>query len=495
MGKYLFGVGRISGIVLDLVATIARADKYGEPAFGVRDAALHWVRFLADDLSRVPQSRARASPAGQRIAMVQGQAAYTLQSILNLAIRPDPRWSNMIPREGRLHFVRRYPNDTTAGTAPPGALGLDVYDLASAALDVILAVDNKKRTKGLLGYMGRPAHFDPDGRPITNNDEAPEGAQSLFVQQTLIELAALHGRFGGPAPPSSPAEAVACKALSVLAGLADRKLPHSAALRRNLWAWVVLDGAFGLAKSEDSEPFHAPRYRATRAAALLAGLENELEVKLTAPFLLARLEQWSIFAYAELPSTPLLRKHLADELQTVRDVLTYATGPGRAAFARLANAHLDRIRAIAALAQAAREPGGHETGAFVDFMDRLPDTFPPVLEKGTHQRLLGITSAHLAAWDAAQPDISALEWQALCPPNEAPPRPLVFVQGALEMYEVDKLYLGVPLRLGLVFDEPYSEESYDVELQTSGGKSTLKAKRFDQDGILYLTDPFTLGGQ
>ena len=495
MGKYLFGAGRISGIVLDLVATIARADKYGEPAFGVRDAALHWARFLADDLSRVPEARARASPAGQRIELVRGQALYTLQSILNLAIRPDPRWSNVIPREGRLHFVRRYPDDTTAGALPSAALALDVYDLASAALDVILAIDNKKQTKGLLGYMGRPTHFDPEGRPIWNSEDAPGGAASLLVQQTLIELAALHSRFGGPAPSGSPAEAVACKALSVLAGLADRKLAHSAALRRNLWAWMILDPAWAYGQFK-ADPFAAPRYRAIRAAALLAGLDDGEEARLVAPFAIFRLEQRSIYAFSEPPPNPSWSKNdVAGALQTLRDVLTYATGPGRAAFAAVVNTHLDRIRSISALAQAAREPAWPETGAILTFFERLPDTFPPVLEKGTHQRLLGITSAHLAAWDAAQPDISALEWQALCPPKEAPPRVLIFAQGRHDPILLDKLYQNIPLMLGVVFDEPYDGASYPVSLRTSGGQIDLTARRAKENALLFLTDPFVIRGQ
>jgi hypothetical protein len=493
MARYLYGPARVSGIMLDLVATIARADKYGEPAAGTRDAALHWARFLIDDLSRMPGRVVPNNPLAQRISVVRLQAVYTLESILEMAIRPDPRWSNIIPREGRMHFVVRNLKDPKAGDMPANALALDVYDLASAALEIVLSIDDKKQTTGLLGYMGRPDHFDPDGYPLSDGDGPAQGVSTFLVMRGILEFAALHSRFGGPAPPGSPAEAVACKALSVLAGLAARTLPHSTAMRRSLWGWSMGQIRWGEGAA-DADPLQAPRYRAMRAAALLAGLQDAGEARLIARLMLVRLEQSSIRLYRDQPppDPPWKKDDVAGALQSLRDVTTYATGPGRSAFTALVNAHLDRIRAILARAEATREPGWREIGALVPVIDRLPDTFPDVLDKGSRQQLIDISNAHLAAFAAAAPDISAPEWQALCPPAGTPPRVVLIARGASRDYIVDRLYPGVPTAIDLVFGESYYGDSYPVSIE-AGGKLDLTALPVDADHLVYRTPVFLPG--
>ena len=493
-----FLYGRVTGLVVNLLSTIARSDKYGEPAFGVRDAALHWLRFLIEDLGRMPMAQARSgSPTAGRVAMVRTQALYVLVGIIEQAVRPDARWRES-PRSARIHAMLRHPDAPAITDAPATGLALDTYDLASAALDVLISVDSKKQTTGLLEFMGRPGHFDANGAPMSQADEPPEGATNVLLVRALIQLAALHSRFGGPAPSGSPAEAVSCKALSVLTGLSDRKLAHSAALRRLLWIDMISQTAtLGVGANKS---YNAPRYRAERAAALLAGVLDVQEAKLILPAQaslanIAFVDAYYRGAKGGGPSHADFQDDLTDALHTISDMTQYATGPGASALAAQVNAHQTRVRNTLTAAQGARDATWNDPAPNpVVFGPGFPDasTIPRVMIKEERAALINSAQGFLDVWAQASPDISAPEWQALCPPAPGPPQVVVIALGARRDFIIDRFYPGVPTAIDLVFDEAYSGDSYPVTVE-DGGTLELTAVPLNGDHRLFRTPAFLPG--
>ncbi len=498
MQNFLYGSARVTGLVVDLLSTVARSDKYGEPAFGVRDAALHWLRFLIEDLGRMPMAQARPGPpTAGRIAMVRSQALYTLIGIIEQAVRPDPRWRGS-PRSARIHAMLRHPDASPITDAPATGLALDSYDLASAALDVLISVDNKQQTTGLLEFMGRPDHFDANGAPMSQRDEPPEGATNVLLVRALIQLAALHSRFGGPAPSGSPAEAVSCKALSVLTGLSDRKLAHSAALRRLLWIDMISQTAtLGVGANK---AYNTPRYRAERAAALLAGVLDVQEAKLILPSQanLANIEFVDAYyrgAKGGGPSHADFQDDLTDALHTITDMTQYATGPGAPGLAAQVNAHQTRVRNTLTAAQGARDATWNDPPPNpVVFGPGYPDasTIPRVMSQADRAALISSAQGYLEVWAQASPDISAPEWQALCPPSPGPPQVVVIALGARRDFIIDRFYPGVPTAIDLVFDEAYSGDSFPVTVE-DGGTLELTAVPLNGDHRLFRTPAFLPG--
>jgi hypothetical protein len=485
--KFLYGPARFEGLVVDLVTTVARADKYGEPGYGLRAAALDWLRFLIEDLGRMPPARSAGDARAARIAMLRGQSLYALQSLIEQAIRPDPRWARQAMM-GRLNGWARRLDGRPPAEGPSQGLPLDAYDLASAALDAVLALDAKGELVGLTEWLGRPTRFDAHGVPLSD-PAGPDGVrQAMFLTRALVELAALHGRFGGPAPPGSPAEAVACKAFSVLIGLADRRLAHAAAFRRYLWAYLLGERAFG--PQPDPEAFAAPRYRALRAAGLLAGFDDPSEAALAGSAMLARAES----TYMLVRNGPLaaeFRRQVEGELATIRDATGYATGAGRLALIRLVDDHLDRIRRFAAAVDAARDPTWSQAGALLPIVMGFPDAaqVPPILVNRT--ALQQISHDYLELWAAAAPDISRSEWQDLCGPLAAPPRMFILARTVSAPLIVGKLYRDVPLAISLVFDEPYDRDSYPVEIDV-GETLRLEATPANDDRTWFRTGWFQI---
>jgi hypothetical protein len=174
----------------------------------------------------------------------------------------------------------------------------------------------------------------------------------------------------------------------------------------------------------------------------------------------------------------------------------YATGPGAPGLAAQINAHQTRVRDTLTALQAARDAAWNEHPMPVVFAPGFPDAsaIPRVMIKEERAGLISSAQDYLEVWAQAGPDISAPEWQALCPPNESPPTVQIYARGPEGLIILDKFYQNVPLMLGVIFAEQSSEETWPVGLQTSGGRIDLLARRQKDMPVLYLTDPFVLGG-
>jgi hypothetical protein len=80
-----------------------------------------------------------------------------------------------------------------------------------------------------------------------------------------------------------------------------------------------------------------------------------------------------------------------------------------------------------------------------------------------------------------------------CGPAGTPPRALILVMRERSPLLVDKLYQDVPLAIALVFDEPYSGDSYPISIDTGGGKLDLEATPVNDARTWFQTRTFRIG--
>lgn len=263
-------------ISVAIIETIARSNKYGEPAFRLRETLLRAGRFLAEDLAGVPPDAERQDPRARQIAAV----AYQSRSLL-------------------MSYLEALQSAGDGSTRPvSAALQLDDADLANAALDLVLSVDDKGRREGLFSFRKQ------DG---------------VRLIDALLRLAAMRPVFGGPAPPNSPLDAVGCKAHSILVALADAGAPHGAAFRAELW----------LTLSAQTTGPPTPLVNAARSVLILAGFATAKEAADAMDLL---------FRMADMARRDDQAVARAVTLEMMRALEAFAGGPGRDTFRAAAGA-------------------------------------------------------------------------------------------------------------------------------------------------------------
>jgi hypothetical protein len=169
-------------VELALAKTIARTEKYGEPAGGLRDAAFRLGHFLAVDLRPRVADRPDLGAHGLRDFNVSRSAMLGLISLIVVA-GPGDRMAQA--RDRQLH--------TGEG------LAVDAFDLAQAALEILTYADDRDPVDGSL--------FTDNGTSLSN-----EG-NDIGVLGMVASAAA---DFGGPAPADSPQGIVACRAFATI---------------------------------------------------------------------------------------------------------------------------------------------------------------------------------------------------------------------------------------------------------------------------------------
>ena len=144
-----------SGVVqTHLIETLARAEKYGEPAAGMRDTALRLAHFLAVDLAPSQALRQSTDPRVLRIRAVNGGAILATIAAINLA-GPLPALAR--GRQLRLNAQRDLP--------------LSDFDLAQAALEVLTFgddqhdIDPSVLTAPAIGGRPHSKRYSPLQRP------------------------------------------------------------------------------------------------------------------------------------------------------------------------------------------------------------------------------------------------------------------------------------------------------------------------------------------
>ena len=204
-----------------LLDSIARTDKYGEPAAGLRDALLRFARFLALDMAPVQWNGGRDSDA--YLLAEHGSAARNLASAIEFA---GPMGSKFeASRERRAHNF--------------GPLAIDDFDVAQAAMETLDYTDDDHpiRATAVLQFGGGAEsnhryEFGYYSQTIYSRGLG-SGQASMFVG-ALLRVAAAAARFGGDASEDSPRGKVACRAFETLKLYAADEEPHAWRLRLNL---------------------------------------------------------------------------------------------------------------------------------------------------------------------------------------------------------------------------------------------------------------------
>ena len=214
-----FGYGGQTGagdLEWRLLYSIARTDKYGEPAAGLRDALLRFARFLVADIAPVRWNGGRVSEA--YLIAEHGSAARSLARAIRQAGPMDPAFEDS--RGQRAHNS--------------GPLALDDFDLAQAALETLDYTDDDHpiRATTALVFGG--------GAESNHRYEFGYYTRSIYtghiggVFQALLSAASIATRFGGDASEDSPGGKVACRAFETLKLYAADDETHARGLRLEL---------------------------------------------------------------------------------------------------------------------------------------------------------------------------------------------------------------------------------------------------------------------
>ena len=476
--------------------TIARINKYGEPQFGLRKATLRAARFLADDLGRIPLQLTQHDPNAARIGRVGVDARLVLVSMLQSQWLPQAsRYVEGFPHLGDRLFIIEH-QSSYPDKSVDGDLKVDAFDLASAALDVIFSVDDKGVQSGMLHFFGaRP--LDADGRPIMNGPDSPQAEAFMSIGQSLVHIAAKRAMFGGSAAPGSPEDALACKAYATLVALMQRA-------DGNLLRSMVFNAspAFGSIGNDGSTLPTAEQcagcYQVAASARIVAGIPNEVEAKLLADALVGtftyhriderygdNLPQIAQTAFVTLiaPLEPKATKPLA----MARNFMRYSHGAGLATFGRRMDEHFDRIAASSAASHqlAARTRAAAATATLPSAREFL-NTNASYAE-GASER----AQSYVNAWKTAKPDLPA-QLIDPCAAPAAPPNVRIFVKTHYGLVLVGHFFSGVPLVLGIPFDEPYDKFTYPVSVKIGGRALELTATPYQGDMTFFVTESFEI---
>jgi hypothetical protein len=406
-----------------VLKTLARSNKYGEPEFGLRKDLLRIARWMAGDLASTKEEAIRAGGKGAEVARLASAAGIALRSYLSASPR-DIDLRRKSPRGGDPLLLVEPAN------APRDTLRLDVFDMADAALDVLLSVDEDGKLSGL---------------PAARTGSAAASLAPREIVRLLVGLASARTNFGGEAPRNSIQDVIACKAFTILVTLAQST--DGEAYRDALSLFLVV--------SDDDK--RGPEHAVARAAFILAGVHSTAEADRTAKLLMGNVIVNR--RGADKDAAPADVARLEAVMVTIRAIDAYAGGAEGAEYRRrMANA-LDKE------------------------FDGLRQRVKGGIGSAQEGRLADMWEASSASW---KKEVAA----KLCMPDAAPPRVLIFAKGVNGLLLIDKIYTGVPLVLGVAFPEPFDGGQYPVSLQIGGRTIDLVAKPADQERRLFQTDTF-----
>lgn len=500
-----------------IIATLARINKYGEPAFGLRKAVVSAGRFLAGDLAKVPFETTPEIPAGVPARNPEPAAAPARppsSAPRLLAPAPQPKIKLTLPTPQARLALPPLGGDPvgTRGAAPPPALpapsavsataadrtrqiawmgassqqllraslqnavqptgerlraawaaaklgknelALDPYDLANATLDLMLSMDDKGALHGIF------------------NLRACYKCAADGLVPALVQLAAERQIFGGSAPPGSPRDVIGCKAFTLLVRLSDPRVEGGGKeMRVPLEGYIesLIDAAGSKA---DGAGLRA-RIQVAQSALILAGIGDAVEARARARGILDLASHWNNLAENRYPrpdspppsGAPIFRMKRDLYLVLLRDLRVFLRGAAQPSFAAAVDTYwretkdsLDRVAAL-----------------------KVPDTSDIVSRRMFYE-----------SWNARKTDYDARVAEPLCIPAGTPPRVLIFVMADPVPLLVGKLYMKVPLAIALAFVEPYAGDSYPVTLDTGGGQIALEAHPANDARTLFETGTFEIG--
>ena len=280
--------GQTSGrvIMMAMIATVARANKYGEPTFRLRESVLRGARFLFDDLAAVPLSIEQSVGRARTVKSV----AYDARGGLIASLRGPQR----SPEEQAKILAER------VKSRPKDVLPLDLYDEANAALDILASLNEK-------GQIYLSSTF-------RENDSAALVAE-------LVNLAAQRQIFGGSAQPGTPQDAVACKAFAILSKMIDADSKDGERFRNEIFR-MFAEAVYSFdAKPTNIVPTDPPHMLdVTRTFLVQAGVASAEEAVKRAKYLFELADSWSL-SHSDTRVDAVLT--------TMRAVAAYSGGAGR----------------------------------------------------------------------------------------------------------------------------------------------------------------------
>ena len=236
-----------------LLITIARTNKYGEPEPSLRNDSIRAARFLAGDLATVP---VQLQTQGSRAIYVAAQSYVARVALRGALAAAGAKQVLSHPVDPVLAAQQIY--DTAAHTS---SLRLDRFDIANAALDVLRSVDAQSHEDGL---------FDPRTERDVN------------IVDELVDIASARSIFGGFAQPGSPQDDVACKAFVTLVRLANKDYPETRPLRDQLVSWIMNSGRPFAGMGSNELQLAKARFYVAQAALALSGPADADEARFDA---------------------------------------------------------------------------------------------------------------------------------------------------------------------------------------------------------------------
>jgi hypothetical protein len=405
-----------------LLNTLARINKYGEPEQDLRKATLAVLRFLASDLASVPADIAQRDPRALYLSAVGSRARTQVLNALALA---RPRDVDARLARGGVPALNVAPSDRAE-------LKLDVFDLANAALEVMWASDDPQRMR-LIRLQGMDV--------------------VRYATGTLATLAAARPQFGGRLTAGAEQDAVACRAYSTLAALADTRVEGSSTARSLLFD-LMIDG---ISAARVGKADQVPMLNATRAAFLWAGVADKQEADHAVDTLV------SVAMAGHDDDVPAMNLEIAT---TLRALVLYAGAPDR-----------DTLR-------------GYMGGIVQARMDELQKRVDAGFNiAGAQDRKI------VEAWKAAAGRVTLANPAPGCTPDpgDAKGNIILYAICADGLQVIDELYVGVPTIVEVQFDTESEKKEVPIEVSIGGQSMKLTARVFDRHGRIFRADPILPG--
>lgn len=448
--------------VAPLEITLARADRYGEPSFGLRATALQAIRLLLG-LAAIPQQSDPYSHAG-RLRSGAIEARMNVFSQVGAATSDKVR---TLPQSFK-GFVPAPVKDVRFAN-----LDLDQLDLANAVLETLVSTDAQgKETRLTL---------------VSGPDEKDD-----MIGSYLVIAAASRPDFGGAAPPDSRWFVVACRAFATLVAVGSVGQPNSAVVRQGLLSALV--SAVATTPAGPAAPTPSPAQRANlvavQAAMISLGVADATEAKSTVDWIAkAYFSVWYFPPEAKRPGGML-----AAAPMNGNDVPAKGYAPRNIVATYKVLHDASGMSSGAAMAAAIDQKAADSRPSYDLYEKALADPCPQLTSTCMPGEFLDLDSeAHAGftilwqAADAAGPASPATKGP-FCGPGNAAPRLMLLAKGAAHDFVVDKFYLGVPTVVALVFDAPYSGNAYPVTVDFGGRTLQLSAKATDGTRRLFETE-------
>lgn len=268
-----------------------------------------------------------------------------------------------------------------------------------------------------------------------------------YIVRNLVSIASARSNFGGTLVAGVAQDSVACRAYSTLATFADTRMVDSRPARDELLTMMtLLSTGFGFPGEKPAE------FNAARAALLRAGIGDQAEADETVRTL---FDQALSSKAAEL-----------ELMTTLRALPLYAGGPDR-----------DTFR-------------GYMGTQIKERMDRFQSRQDVGQGGAEEQRVIDL-------WKASEGRVALANPSPPCGPDPGESKGRIFLYAVCidGLQVIEELYVGVSTVVEVQFDAESEKKEVPIEISIGGQTLKLTAKRYDDHGRIFRTDPIVPGGK